>query len=79
MRLEPQESLRQRSASSLNEDGDRYERSDWMKARPRIRDFVTNMNQPMPLGEKLTKLVRNLWRRVALGQDCCGHAGEPGC
>lgn len=50
-----------------------------MKARPSIRDFVTNMDQPMPLGEKLTKLARNLWRRVALRQNCCGHPGEPGC
>ncbi len=56
-----------------------HERGDWMKTGPSVRDFVTNMDQPMPLGEKLTKLVRNLWRRVALGQNCCGHPGEPGC
>ncbi|HUT18830.1 MAG TPA: hypothetical protein VM366_06685 [Anaerolineae bacterium] len=50
-----------------------------MKSRPSISDFLTNMDQPMPLGEKLTKLFRNLWRRIALGQTCCGHPGEPGC
>lgn len=33
----------------------------------------------MPLGEKLYKLVRNLWRRVILVNDCCGNHGEPGC
>lgn len=33
----------------------------------------------MPLGVKLLKLVRNLWRRVILLQPCCGHPGEPGC
>ena len=48
-------------------------------ARPTISDFLTNMNQPMPLPEKFTKLTRNLWRRVVLRQNCCGHDGEPGC
>jgi hypothetical protein len=47
--------------------------------RPSLGDFLTNLDQPMPLHEKLGKLVRNLWRRVALRQDCCGHPGEPGC
>jgi hypothetical protein len=47
--------------------------------RPSPADFLTNLNQPMPLPEKLGKLFRNLWRRVALRQDCCGHDGEPGC
>ena len=50
-----------------------------MGERPSIRDFLTNLDQPMPLGEKLSKLTRNLWRRVVLGQNCCGHPGEPGC
>ncbi len=48
-------------------------------ARPSFRDFLTNLDQPMPLPEKLSKLTRNLWRRVILRQDCCGHDGEPGC
>ena len=47
--------------------------------RPSFSDFLTNMSQPMPLPEKLAKLSRNLWRRVLLRQDCCGHDGEPGC
>jgi hypothetical protein len=46
---------------------------------PSLGDFFTNMNQPMPLPEKLGKLARNLWRRVVLRQTCCGHDGEPGC
>lgn len=50
-----------------------------MASRPSLRDFWTNMDQPMPLPDKLAKLARNLWRRVALGQACCGHPGEPGC
>jgi hypothetical protein len=57
----------------------RCERRDGTNSRPSIRNFLTNLDQPMPLGEKLSKLVRNLWRRVALGQPCCGHPGEPGC
>ena len=47
--------------------------------RPSLGDFLTNLDQPMPLGVKLRKLTRNLWRRVALRQNCCGHPGEPGC
>jgi hypothetical protein len=42
-------------------------------------EFLTNLSQPMPLHEKLSKLTRNLWRRVVLRQACCGHDGEPGC
>ena len=50
-----------------------------MRKRPSFNDFLTNLDQPMPLPEKLTKLTRNLWRRVVLRQTCCGHDGEPGC
>jgi hypothetical protein len=50
-----------------------------MARRPSPRDFLTNLTQPMPLPAKLVKLTRNLWRRVALRQNCCGHPGEPGC
>jgi hypothetical protein len=50
-----------------------------MDGRPSLRDIFTNLNQRMPLPEKLGKLARNLWRRVTLQQGCCGHPGEPGC
>jgi len=50
-----------------------------MTGRPSIHNILTNLNQPMPLPQKLGKLVRNLWRRAALRQGCCGHPGEPGC
>lgn len=50
-----------------------------MNRRPSISSFLTNLDQPMPLPEKLSKLARNLWRRVVLRQNCCGHHGEPGC
>ncbi len=47
--------------------------------RPSFRDFLTNLDAPMPLPRKLRLLGRNLWRRVILRQNCCGHPGEPGC
>ena len=50
-----------------------------MASRRSPRVFFTNQEQPMPLPEKAWKLTRNLWRRVLLRQNCCGHAGEPGC
>ncbi|HUZ01287.1 MAG TPA: hypothetical protein VMU89_13135 [Thermomicrobiaceae bacterium] len=46
---------------------------------PGLRSFLINLDQPMPLPEKLGKLFRNLGRRVVLRQNCCGHDGEPGC
>ena len=54
-------------------------KEETMSRRPSMGDLFTNMNQPMPLPEKLTKLTRNLWRRVVLRQNCCGNHGEPGC
>ena len=50
-----------------------------MAKRPSLRDFLTNLDQPMPLHEKLGKLTRNPWLRIVLRQTCCGHDGEPGC
>jgi hypothetical protein len=41
--------------------------------------FWKNMQQPMPLGEKLRLMVSNLWLRARKGDVCCGHAGQPGC
>ena len=48
-------------------------------SNPSLSNWLTNMRQPMPWPTKLQKLARNLWRRVALRQPCCGHDGEPGC
>jgi hypothetical protein len=48
-------------------------------SRSPFANWITNMKQPMPLGLKLTKLFRNIARRIVLRQDCCGHPGEPGC
>jgi hypothetical protein len=46
---------------------------------PKLKDFLTNLDQPMPLPRKLRLLARNLWIRVVKKQTCCGHLGEPGC
>ena len=54
-------------------------RTKQMARRAVFRQFLTNLDQPMPLPEKVRKLTGNLWRRVALRQTCCGHPGEPGC
>ena len=48
-------------------------------SRKSLSNVFTNLNQPMPLAEKLYKLTRNVFRRVILVQTCCGHEGEPGC
>jgi len=38
-----------------------------------------NLRKPMPLGEKLRLIRRNVGIRVAKHDTCCGHPGEPGC
>jgi hypothetical protein len=32
-----------------------------------------------PLPGKLRLITVNYWRRLRLGQACCGHYGDPGC
>lgn len=44
-----------------------------------LGNFLTNLDQTMPLQEKLYKLSRNLLRRAVYRRGCCGHDGEPGC
>jgi hypothetical protein len=50
-----------------------------MAKRASLSDFLTNLDQPMPLPTKAIKLTHNLWRRVVLQRTCCGNHGEPGC
>jgi hypothetical protein len=49
------------------------------KNRPAIGDFLTNLSAPMPLGKKISLLLRNNLVKIKNRQDCCGHPGEPGC
>jgi len=45
-----------------------------MARRDVFRQFLTNLDQPMPLTEKVRKRAANHGLRVALRQTCCGHA-----
>jgi hypothetical protein len=48
--------------------------------RPSLEAVVRNWrNSDAPLWDKIGMTARNLWRRVALRQTCCGHHGQPGC
>ncbi len=49
------------------------------QGRPDPGKFWENLRRPMPLGRKVRLLVANMWRRAVRLQDCCGHAGQPGC
>jgi len=49
------------------------------KGRPSARNFLTNLDAPMPWPRKLYLLTRNLSIRAVKRQSCCGHDGEPGC
>jgi hypothetical protein len=47
---------------------------------PSFRAFVSSWSTyDAPVGVKLRLTVRNLWRRIALRQNCCGNHGQPGC
>jgi hypothetical protein len=41
--------------------------------------LLANLRQPGPLGWKLRRLGANTWIKISHRQQCCGHAGEPGC
>ena len=44
------------------------------------RAFARNfLESDLPLGERSRMTMRNLWRRLALRQSCCGNDGQPGC
>jgi hypothetical protein len=45
-----------------------------------VENFVENFRaSEIPLPRRLVITARNLTRRAALRQGCCGHDGEPGC
>lgn len=43
------------------------------------RYFLDNLRQPGPFGWKLRRVLANTGIKIARRQQCCGHAGEPGC
>jgi hypothetical protein len=45
----------------------------------RLRNNITNWNQPLPFHVKVNKFARNFWIKISTGSSCCGHDGEPGC
>jgi hypothetical protein len=53
--------------------------SDTGNSRKSPRNFLTNLDAPIPLPRKLYLLARNLSIRVVERQTCCGDDGEPGC
>lgn len=53
-----------------------------MSARRRgspLQGFRNFAGSDIPLPRRTVVALRNLWLRVALRQNCCGHDGEPGC
>jgi len=49
-----------------------------MKTRGSPGEFLANLRTPLPLREKLPRLLKNRLRAL-LGGGCCGHPGETGC
>ena len=46
---------------------------------PDPQAFLRNLRQPMPLGKKITLVMRNTALKFKTRTGCCGHPGEPGC
>lgn len=46
---------------------------------PRLRSALSNLRAPMPLSQKVQRLIANNWTKVRNRSNCCGHYGEPGC
>jgi len=47
--------------------------------RPDLKDFFTNLHVDMPLKKKIWLILRNNFKKITTGSNCCGHPGEPGC
>ncbi len=46
---------------------------------PSLSSVFSNMRVPMPLCQKLERIVVNNWIKIRTLSNCCGHPGEPGC
>ncbi len=44
-----------------------------------MKEFFTNLKVPMPLSEKIYKLLKNNLIKLVSLKNCCGNIGEPGC
>ncbi len=44
-----------------------------------LRNYLTNLQAPLPWTTKVRLVIRNAGVRIVRRQDCCGHPGEPGC
>jgi hypothetical protein len=53
--------------------------SKFERPGPDPQAFLRNLKQPMPLGRKITLVVRNSALKFKTRTGCCGHPGEPGC
>jgi hypothetical protein len=47
--------------------------------KPELKDFMANMNKPMPFTRKAGLFIRNNLLKIKNLQSCCGNHGEPGC
>jgi len=47
--------------------------------RPNVKAVIDNLKKPMPLGKKISLMLKNSAIKIARFQSCCGHPGEPGC
>lgn len=46
---------------------------------PSLRSVFSNMGAPMPLRQKLERIIVNNWTKIRTLSNCCGRPGEPGC
>jgi len=45
----------------------------------RLLATFSNLRAPMPLRQKLARLLANNWTKIRTRSDCCGNHGQPGC
>lgn len=47
---------------------------------PSPRAYFTNWkDSELPLSEKVSRTLRNNWKKLRTGSACCGNHGDPGC
>jgi hypothetical protein len=50
------------------------------ETKPSPRAFLDNWRKSdLPFFKRLRVALRNEWKKIRTGQQCCGNYGEPGC
>ncbi len=44
-----------------------------------LKSVIDNLRQSLPIGRKISLIIKNSFLKIIRLKSCCGHPGEPGC